>query len=124
MFNSVTDTYLTIFMTLGGLGLLLGIFSLIIVVRKNTVARMKEVTLYRSLGFDEKRVVGLFYKENIIIPVCAILIGALGSLLGIISGFGNVSFWIWMIAIIFFTIFILCVMLFVKSSVRRSVVSK
>ena len=34
-FNTVTDTYLTIFMTLGGLGLLLGILSFIIVIREN-----------------------------------------------------------------------------------------
>jgi len=119
MFNSVTDTYLTIFLTLGGLGLLLGIFSFIIVVRKNIVARMKEITLYRSLGFDKKRIIGLLYKENIIIPLCAISIGAVGSLLGILSGFGNVSIGIWALVVLFLLIFIFCVMWFVKSSVKN-----
>jgi putative ABC transport system permease protein len=117
-FYSVTDTYLTIFLTLGGLGLLLGIFSFIIVVRKNIVARLKEITLYRSLGFDEKRMVNILYKENIIIPLCAILTGAAGSLLGVSMGFGNVSIWIWILSIIFLIIFILCVMFFVKTSVK------
>jgi putative ABC transport system permease protein len=119
MFYSVTDTYLTIFLTLGGLGLLLGIFSFIIVVRKNIVARLKEITLYRSLGFDEKRIISLLYQENILIPLCAIAIGALGSLLGIISGFGNVSIWIWSLVFVFLAIFVLCVMVFVKISGRN-----
>jgi len=84
MFNSVSDTYLTIFMTLGGLGLLLGIFSFIIVVRKNIIARTKETALYRSFGFDEKRTKILLYKENIIILLYAIFTGILGSLLGVV----------------------------------------
>jgi len=120
LFYSVTDTYLTIFLTLGGLGLLLGIFSFIIVVRKNLLARMKEITLYRSLGFDEKRLCNLLYKENILVPVCAILAGALGSLLGVSAGFGNVSVWLWVLAVAFLVIFILCVMVFVKTEVKRS----
>ena len=119
MFYSVTDAYLTIFLTLGGLGLLLGIFSFIIVVRKNLLARMKEITLYRSLGFDEKRILHLLYKENSIIPLYAISTGAFGSLLGVSMGLGNVSVWIWALALVFLVIFIICVMVFVKISVRN-----
>ena len=119
LFNSVTDTYLTIFLTLGGLGLLLGIFSFIIVVRKNILARMKEIALYRSLGYNEKRLIDLLYKENIFIPLSAIATGALGSLLGIISGFGNVSIGIWLTVIVFLAIFIVCVMVFVNRTVKK-----
>jgi len=119
MFYSVTDTYLTIFLTLGGLGLLLGIFSFVIVVRKNLLARAKEITLYRSLGFDEKRIFNLLYKENIIIPISAIFIGALGSLPGVILGFGNVSVGNWALAGGFLAGFVFCVVWFVKGSVRR-----
>ena len=119
MFYSVTDTYLTIFLSLGGLGLLLGIFGFIIVVRKNIVARMKEISLYRSLGFDEKRMLDLLYKENSIIPLYAIMTGTLGSLLGASMGLGNVSVWIWGLVIVFLVILIVCVILFVKISVRN-----
>ncbi|MCL2501923.1 MAG: FtsX-like permease family protein [Bacteroidales bacterium] len=118
LFYSVTDTYLTIFLTLGGLGLLLGMFSFIIVVRKNIVARLKEVTLYRSLGFDEQRITGLLYKENILIPLFAISTGALASLLGISMGFGHVGAGIWTLALAFLAVLVLCVVVFVKSSVR------
>jgi putative ABC transport system permease protein len=114
IFAGVADTYLTIFLTLGGLGLLLGIFSFIIVVRKNMVARLKEITLYRSLGFDKKRIAALLYKENIIIPLYAIATGVSGSLLEISKRLNNVSIWIWMLAAIFLAIFVFCVMFFVK----------
>jgi putative ABC transport system permease protein len=81
LFYSVINTYLTIFMTLGGLGLLLGIFSLIIVIRKNMIARTKEIALCYSLGFDTKRTYRLLYAENLITPVCAMITGILGAIL-------------------------------------------
>ena len=124
MFYSVTDTYLTIFMTLGGLGLLLGIFSFIIVIRKNIIARMNEIKLYYSLGFDKKRVVNLLYKENIIIPLYAILTGASGSLLGVSMGFAYVSMQIGAFLVIFLIIFIFSVMIFVKSSVQNRIIER
>jgi len=118
MFYSVTDTYLTIFLTLGALGLLLGIFSFIIVVRKNLLARMKEIMLYRALGFEEKRIFNLIYKENVVVPLCAILTGTLGALLGMSMGFGNVSGGTWGIAIVFLMVFVFCVVGFVKGVVK------
>jgi putative ABC transport system permease protein len=42
LFNTVTDTYLTIFLTLGGIGLLLGCMSFFIVIRKSLVSRRKQ----------------------------------------------------------------------------------
>ncbi|MCL2040665.1 MAG: FtsX-like permease family protein [Bacteroidales bacterium] len=123
LFHSVTDTYLTIFLTLGGLGLLLGIFSLVIVVRKNIVARLKEITLYRSLGFDETQIRHLLYKENIVIPLYAIAIGVLGSLLGMSMGFGNMGVGTWTLAVSFLAIFVFCVMVFVKKEVRKMRIS-
>jgi putative ABC transport system permease protein len=121
MFYSVINTYLTIFLTLGGLGLLIGIFSFIIVVRKNIVARTTEVILYHSLGFDQKRIINLLYKENIIVPLAALFTGAFGSFIGVSFGLGNVGITIWILATLFLVLFFLCVLLFVKHSVNHSV---
>jgi len=118
LFYSVTDTYLTIFLTLGGLGLLLGVFCFVIVVRKNLLARSKEITLYRSLGFNEERITGLLYKENILVPLFAIITGTLGSFLGGIMGFGNVSIWIWALTVVFLVVLIVSVVVFVKVAVK------
>ena len=46
LFFEVTDTYLSIFLSLGGLGLLLGLASLLIIIRKNITARRDEIRLY------------------------------------------------------------------------------
>jgi putative ABC transport system permease protein len=117
-FNSVTDTYLTIFMTLGGLGLLLGIMGFVIVVRKNFAARQQEIALYHALGFTDATVGKLLYRENIIVPVYAIITGTLASVTGVSAGFANVSLWLWFTALTFTIIFILCVLLFVKQAAK------
>ncbi|KAA6308857.1 hypothetical protein EZS27_039551, partial [termite gut metagenome] len=108
-FNSVTDAYLNIFLTLGGLGLLLGIMSFIIVVRKDFVSRREQISLLHSLGFTHKRIEKLLVKENRIVPLCAIVTGVLGSLTGVVSGLLNVSVWIWLTTILLTALLIVCV---------------
>ena len=120
-FNTVTDTYLTIFMTLGGLGLLLGIMSFIIVIRKNLVMRRKEITLYRTLGFTDEKISRTLYRENILVPLYAIATGVVSSLVGISISFPNIGLWIWLMAIGFTVFFVLCVIIFVKKSVDMEI---
>ncbi len=81
MFFEVTDTYLRIFLSLGGLGLLLGLVSLFVVIRKNLAARHQEIALYQTLGFSTETIVGMLRREQIIVPLLAIFAGVLGSLL-------------------------------------------
>jgi len=83
MFFEVTDTYLIIFLTLGGLGLLLGIFCLIIVVRKNLVANLRTIDIYRSIGYSATRIRKILLHENIIIPLFAMFTGAIGAVISI-----------------------------------------
>jgi putative ABC transport system permease protein len=100
-FNSVTDTYLTIFLTLGGLGLLIGVMSFIIILRKSLASRAEQIALYRSLGFTEKKIKALLTAENRIIPVSAIACGVVLSLAGISGSIANVSLDIWLTALLF-----------------------
>ena len=120
-FNTVTDTYLTIFMTLGSLGLLLGIMSFIIVVRKNMSTRRKEINLYKTLGFTEKKIEKSLYKENILVPLYAIATGVISALTGVSINFMNTGIWIWVMALFFTIFFVVCVILFVKKSVKSEV---
>lgn len=120
-FNSVTDTYLTIFLTLGGLGLLLGVMSFIIVVRKNLVMRRGEIELYGTLGFTKEKIEHILYKENILVPLYAIVTGVVSSLVGVSLGFANAGVWIWLMVLFFTLFFIACVLIFVRRSVRNEV---
>ena len=120
-FNTVTDTYLTIFLTLGGLGLLLGIMSFIIIIRKNLSARRHEIDLYRTLGFTDHRIEQILYQENILVPLYAIITGVVSSLIGVSISFMHIGLWIWLTAFLFTLLFIVSVVLFVRKTVRKEI---
>ncbi len=117
-FNTVTDTYLTIFLSLGGLGLLVGIMSFIIVIRKNLSARYREIGLYRTLGFTDKKIERILYKENLFVPLYAIATGVISSLIGVSITFMNAGISVWLLAFLFTVFFVVCVTVFVRRSVR------
>lgn len=89
MFFEVTETYLIIFMTLGGLGLLLGIFSLMIIVRKNLTAQAATIQQYRAMGFSEQLIGQLLHRENLLVPLYAICVGAIGAVISISANVGG-----------------------------------
>lgn len=89
MFFEVTETYLIIFLTLGGLGLLLGIFSLMIIVRKNLTAQAATIRQYRAMGFSEPLIGQLLLRENLLVPLYAVAVGATGSVISISANVGG-----------------------------------
>ncbi len=120
-FNTVTDTYLTIFLTLGGLGLLLGIMSFMIVVRKNLSMRRREIELYRTLGFNDRKIQQTLVRENLLVPLYAIATGVISSLVGVSISFMNTSTWIWLLALLFTIFFVGGVIVFVRKEVSKEV---
>lgn len=110
MFFEVTETYLIIFLTLGGLGLLLGIFSLIIIVRKNLTAQTSTIQQYRAMGFSEKLIGRLLLRENLLIPFYAICIGAIGSVISISANVGGAGWGTLLLALLCFMA--ICVLLY------------
>ena len=89
MFFEVTETYLLIFLTLGGLGLLLGIFSLMIIVRKNLTAQTATIRQYRAMGFSSCLISQLLLRENLLVPLYAVAVGATGSVISISANVGG-----------------------------------
>ena len=110
MFFEVTETYLIIFLTLGGLGLLLGIFCLIIIVRKNLTAQTSTIQQYRAMGFSEKLIGRLLLRENLLIPFYAICIGAIGSVISISANVGGAGWGTLLLALLCFMA--ICVLLY------------
>lgn len=101
LFFTVTDTYLAIFLTLGGLGLMLGVFCLIIVVRKNITARQNEINTLLSLGFTSDKIKKQLLKENLIVPLSAILSGSIGSVISISANASGAGLSTILIAVVF-----------------------
>ena len=117
-FFELTDTYLRIFLSLGLLGLMLGLVSLLIVIRKNLVARSEEIRLYHALGFPTATIVRMFRCEQLIVPLLAILTGAgvclLISVLLPTFSFSLSTFLLCLLPIIVFT----CIIIYISITTK------
>ncbi len=86
-FNSITNTYLSIFLALGALGLILGTVGLAVVLARTILERKKEIAMMQSLGFTRKQVVGLLIREYITLLVWGILIGFISAVVAVLPNF-------------------------------------
>jgi len=77
-FNSVTNAYLSIFLVMGALGLLLGTFGLVVVLSRSILERRQEIALLKAVGYGRKKIRKLITGEYMILLFA-----------GIITGFGT-----------------------------------
>jgi putative ABC transport system permease protein len=91
-FNSVTNTYLAVFMALGGLGMLIGTIGLGIVLLRNIQERKVEFALMLALGFTKSKLTALIIQENLYILVAGMSIGLISALFGILPSILSPSF--------------------------------
>jgi len=83
-FNAVENTYLSVFMLLGGLGVLIGVFGLGIILLRNTHERKQELAIYLAMGFEIRVVFRIILYEYLFILVSGILIGVIAALASIL----------------------------------------
>lgn len=86
-FNSVTNTYLAIFLALGALALILGTVGLAVVLARTILGRKAEIVLMQSLGFTRKQMVGLLFREYINLLVWGIMIGFVSAVVAVLPNF-------------------------------------
>jgi ABC-type antimicrobial peptide transport system permease subunit len=79
-FNRVENTYLSIFQTLGGLGLLLGSIGLGVVVLRNVLERRAELATLRALGFRKRDLGRLIFTEHWWLLLLGLLAGSVSGL--------------------------------------------
>jgi len=80
-FNTVQNTYLSIFLILGSFGLLLGSVGLGIVVWRNVKERQGELALLRAVGYTRKSVQAIILSEHMALLITGIFYGILAALL-------------------------------------------
>ncbi|NLE41842.1 MAG: ABC transporter permease [Lentisphaerae bacterium] len=78
-FSSVENTYLAIFMLLGGLGVLLGSAGLGVVAARNIVERRAEWALLRAVGFRSRPLRRLVFAEHAALALAGTLLGTLSA---------------------------------------------
>jgi len=82
-FNSVENTYLSIFSILGGLGVLLGTLGFGVVLSGNMHSRFGELALLRAIGYSEKDIKKMIVSEYMVLLMLGVLIGTLAGFLSV-----------------------------------------
>lgn len=106
-FDSVENTYISIFNVLGGLGVILGAAGLGIVTARNLAERQHEFTQLHQIGISRKIIRSLIVRETRQFILWAIGIGLLAALISVLpalpaTGLLTTLSWITALAILFF----------------------
>lgn len=103
-FGAIQNTYLMVFLSLGGIGLIIGTLGLSIILRRNLLERRGEIACLRSLGFSRRRIAFMLTIEHMILFDCALLTAMIAAasagIPAMISPSGNPP-WLEMIILIF-----------------------
>jgi ABC-type lipoprotein release transport system permease subunit len=86
-FNSVTNTYLSIFLALGALGLILGTVGLAVVLARTLLERKKEIAMMQMVGFTRKQIMRLLVTEYVTLLLWGILIGFISAVVAVLPNF-------------------------------------
>ncbi|MBF0543083.1 MAG: ABC transporter permease [Candidatus Riflebacteria bacterium] len=82
-FSRVQNTYLSIFLVLGAIGLLLGCGGLAALLYRNMLERKSELEYLRILGFPKKMVDSLLFREHSLLLSAGILSGLLSAAIAV-----------------------------------------
>ena len=95
MFNQVENTYLSIFLLLGGLAMILGTVGLGVSLARNILDRGQEIGILRAIGFKKSKVLHIITQEHLILLLIGTLAGAvtafIATLPSILSEFVQAS---------------------------------
>lgn len=83
-FNSVENTYLSVFMLLGALGVLIGTVGFGIILWRNILERQAEFALYLAIGYRKKLIRTMLMAEYMLVLVSGMFIGITGAAAGIL----------------------------------------
>lgn len=83
-FSTVQNTYLSIFLVIGGLGLVIGIFGLATIMFKNIDDRKKELAILRAFGFSRKKIKSLLLIEFGFLFIAGIITGVIAAIHAVI----------------------------------------
>ncbi|MDP7420459.1 MAG: FtsX-like permease family protein, partial [bacterium] len=82
-FSAVQDAYLSIFLILGGFGLILGTIGLGILIVRNVLERRGELALHQALGYTKRIILKMLLYEYLFLLVPGIVIGGVSACLAV-----------------------------------------
>jgi len=90
-YAGVQNTYLSTFLALGGLGLMLGTLGLVIVLLRNALERRKEFALMLAEGFTERELAAMLAIENAGLLAAGLLCGTVTALIAVAPHLASVA---------------------------------
>jgi putative ABC transport system permease protein len=91
-FNTVENTYLTVFMVLGGLGVIIGTFGLGVVLLRNSLERRSEIALMMAIGYRKQQIFRLIFIENLFLLLAGLILGIISAFIGILPSILSPAF--------------------------------
>lgn len=86
-FYSITNTYLSIFMALGALGLILGTIGLAVILARSLLERKREIAVMLATGFDTNLIFRIIAFEYFILLVAGVLTGLIAAVTAVLPAF-------------------------------------
>lgn len=86
-FYSVTNTYLSIFLALGSLGLILGTIGLAVILARTILERRREIALMQAVGFPQNSIFKSLVAEYSILLLTGVLIGFITAVIATLPAF-------------------------------------
>ena len=91
LFARMEDTYLSIFLILGGLGLMLGCIGLGLVVARNLLEREGELAMMRAVGFRKSTILRMVCYEHVYLLAAGLFAGLICAVISVIPAIGAAS---------------------------------
>lgn len=120
-FNQIENTYLSIFLLLGGLAMILGTVGLGVSLARNILDRGQEIGILRAIGYQKKKILTMITLEHLILLLIGTLTGAItafvATLPSLLSEFVQAS---WQTALIIILLIILNGFIWIVMITQRS----
>jgi len=84
MFSEIENTYLRIFLALGGLGIIIGTAGLGIVVLRTVLERRSELAAMRAIGYTKQSIINLILVEHILLLGTGVIIGVIAAVIAVL----------------------------------------
>ncbi len=101
-FQKVPNTYLNIFLALGGLGIVLGTCGLAVLIKRNILERTREIAILQSLGFRNQEILAFLMAEYLFLVLLAMACAFVCSFISLLPAM-RFSYhqipWIWISAL-------------------------
>lgn len=127
-FHQVENTYLSIFLLLGGLAMILGTVGLGVSLARNILDRRREIGILRAIGYQKRNILNMITFEHLILLLIGTLSGAItafvATLPSLLSEFVQAS---WQTAAVIILLILLngfiWITIITRSSLRRNLLS-